>query len=247
MHHPLVYSKAAKYNRRKKTLEDCNQIAGKFQDKARSQLHKFYNQEEEMVELPDSVMKKEILVLSPPDLLQVGKLGPPNDVMDHMFDVNRKDMEKFYEDIGINEKQTMYGGHLLGPDVDKVWKEENLVRLLPFQNGDIIVDFLCAIRELYSVAVRKILPPPEVWRQVVENYRATLRAVVVARIVTETPKCRVLSMEVPCYWEITGQSLYFTLTEQHKSTHTMLKQNELQLQLQQQELQSSAEDCRGGR
>ena len=68
MHHPLVYSKAAKYNRRKKTLEDCNQIAGKFQDKARSQLHKFYNQEEETVELPDSVMKKEILVLSPPDL-----------------------------------------------------------------------------------------------------------------------------------------------------------------------------------
>ena len=172
-------------------------------------------------------MKKEILDLSPPDMLHVGKFGPPNDVMDHMFDVNRKDMEKFYEDIGINEKQTMYAGHLLGPDVDKVWKEENLVRLLPFQNGDIIVDYLRALRELYSVAVRKILPPAEVRRQVVDNYRATLRAVVVARIVTETPKCRILVMEVPRYWEITGQSLYFALTEQHESTHAQLKQSEL--------------------
>ena len=114
-----------------------------------------------------------------------------------------------------------------GPDVDKVWKEENLVRLLPFQNGDIIVDYLRALRELYSVAVRKILPPAEVRRQVVDNYRATLRAVVVARIVTETPKCRILAVEVPRYWEITGQSLYFALKEQHESTHAQLKQSEL--------------------
>ena len=227
-HHPLVYSKAAKYNGRKKTTvgeewrgdevrrtpEDCNLVAGQFQasGKARSHLHKYYNQEDETVELPASVMKKEILVLSPPDLLHVGKLGPPNDVMDHMFDVDREFMEKFYRDIGINEKQTMYAGHLLGPDVDKVWKEENLVRLLPFQDGQIIVDYLRALRELYSVAVRKILPPAEVRKEVVDNYRATLRAVVVARIVTETPKCRVLAVEVPRYWEITGQSLYFALT-----------------------------------
>ena len=179
------------------------------------------------MELPASVMKKEILVLLPPDLLHVGKLGPPNDVMDHMFDVDREFMEKFYREIGINEKQTMYAGHLLGPDVDRVWKEENLVRLLPFQDGQIIIDYLRALRELYSVAVRKILPPAEVRKEVVDNYRATLRAMVVARIVTETPKCRILAMEVPRYWEITGQSLYFALTEQHESTHATLKQNEL--------------------
>merc|ERR1711946_58980 len=97
-------------------------------------------------------------------------------------------MEKFYYDCGIDERATMYGGNLVGKDVDKVWKEENLVRLLPFPNGDKIVAFLRAIRELYYVAVRKILPPEEVRDQVIVNYRATLRDVVEARIVTETPK-----------------------------------------------------------
>ena len=243
-HHPLSYSKAARYNGRKKTTvgkdwrgdedrrtpEICNEDAAKFQasGKARTQLHKFFSQESETVELPTSVMKKEILELSPPDMLHVGKLGPPNDVMDFMFDENRQFMEEFYSDIGINEKQMMYGGHLLGPDVDKVWKEENLVRLLNFPvNGNIIVAFLRALRELYSVAVRKILPPPEVRQEVVDNFRAALRAVVVARIITETPKCRVLAMEVPRYWEITGKSLYYALTEQHESTHAMLKLNEI--------------------
>ena len=242
-HHPLSYSKAARYNGQKKTTvgdtwrgdeerrtpESCNKDAERFQasGKARSHLHKFYNQENETVEMPSSVMQKEILELSPPDMLHVGKLGPPNDIMDHMFDVDRIFMETFYQDCGINEKQSMYGGHLLGPDVNKIWSEENLVRLLPFLNGDIIVAFLRALRELYSVAVRKILPPPEVRKQVVDNFRATLRAVVVARIITETPKCRVLAMEVPRYWEITGKSLYYALTEQHESTHAQLKQNEL--------------------
>ena len=213
----------------RRTPESCNEDAAKFKasGKARSQLHKFFNQEDETVELPASVMKKEILELSPPDMLHVGKLGPPNDIMDHMFDVDRLFMESFYRDCGINEKQSMYGGHLLGPDVDKVWAEENVVRLLPFPNGDIIVAFLRALRELYSVAVRKILPPPEVRQQVVYSFRAALRAVVVARIITETPKCRVLAMEVPRYWEITGRSLYFALTEQHESTHAQLKLNEI--------------------
>ena len=214
----------------RRTPEICNEDAAKFQasGKARTQLHKFFSQESETVELPTSVMKKEVLELSPPDMLHVGKLGPPNDVMDFMFDENRQFMEEFYSDIGINEKQVMYGGHLLGPDVDKVWKEENLVRLLNFPvNGNIIVAFLRALRELYSVAVRKILPPPEVRQEVVDNFRATLRAVVGARIITETPKCRVLAMEVPRYWEITGKSLYYALTEQHESTHAQLKQNEL--------------------
>ena len=84
--------------------------------------------------------------------------------------------------------------------------------------------FLRAVRELYSVAVRKILPPEAVRKQVIDNYRATLREVVEARIVTETPKARILAMEVPRYWEITGNSLYYALTEQHEITVKRLQQ-----------------------
>ena len=136
-------------------------------------------------------------------------------------------MSQFYYNIGINERATMYGGNLVGKDVDKVWKEENLILLLPFPNGDKIVAFLRAIRELYSVAVRKVLPPEAVRKQVIDNYRATLKVVVEARIITETPKARILAVEVPRYWEITGKSLYYALTEQHEATHAMLKQSEI--------------------
>ena len=185
------------------------------------------NAEDECVELPDEVMEMEILELAPPDMLHVGKLGPPNDVMNHMFLVDEIFMSQFYYNIGINERATMYGGNLVGKDVDKVWKEENLILLLPFPNGDKIVAFLRAIRELYSVAVRKVLPPEAVRKQVIDNYRATLKVVVEARIITETPKARILAVEVPRYWEITGKSLYYALTEQHEATHAMLKQSEI--------------------
>ena len=33
-------------------------------------------------------------------------------------------------------------------------------------------------------------------------------------------------MEVPRFWEITGNSLYYALTEQHEATHAMFKQSE---------------------
>ena len=86
--------------------------------------------------------------------------------------------------------------------------------------------FLRAVRELYSVAVRKILPPEAVRKQVIDNYRATLRDVVEARIVMETPKARILAKEVPHYWEMTGNSLYYALTEQHEANHAMFKQSD---------------------
>ncbi len=195
--------------------------------KSRAYLHQYASAEDECVELPDEVMEMEILELAPPDMLHVGKLGPPNDVMNHMFLVDEIFMSQFYYNIGINERATMYGGNLVGKDVDKVWKEENLILLLPFPNGDKIVAFLRAIRELYSVAVRKVLPPEAVRKQVIDNYRATLKVVVEARIITETPKARILAVEVPRYWEITGKSLYYALTEQHEATHAMLKQSEI--------------------
>ena len=72
------------------------------------------------------------------------------------FQVDR--MEKFYYDCGLDERATMYNNHLVGKDVDKVWKEENLVRLLPFPNGDKIIAFLRAVRELTEPQVAS--PPP---------------------------------------------------------------------------------------
>ena len=242
-HHPLAYSEAAKYDGRRKTTvgdtwryderrrtpEIVNQRVAAFlaSGKPRSQLHLFASAEDTCVDLPPRVMQMEILELSPPDLLHVGKLGPPNDVMDHCFIVDRPFMEQFYYDCDIDERATMYGNKLLGKDVDKVWEEENLVKLLPFPNGDKIVAFLRAVRELYSVAVRKILPPEDVRKEAIDSYRATLRVMVEARIITETPKARILSYEVPRYWQITGMSLYYALTEQHEATHAMLKQSEV--------------------
>ena len=56
---------------------------------------------EKKAKILDEVMEKEILELAPPDMLHVGKLGPPNDVMDHMFLVDEIFMSQFYYNIGI--------------------------------------------------------------------------------------------------------------------------------------------------
>ena len=82
-------------------------------------------------------------------------------------------------------------------DVRKVWREDNVVKLLQFTdgNGAIIVDYLRSLREVQSVAARKVLPPEEVREKVISDYRAALKSVVEAKVICETPKCRIITEE----------------------------------------------------
>ena len=111
---------------------------------------------------------------------------------------------------------TMYGGNLVGRDVRKVWREDNVVKLLQFTdgNGAIIVDYLRSLREVQSVAARKVLPPEEVREKVISDYRAALKSVVEAKVICETPKCRIITEEFPSNWA-KGKSLYFANTQAH--------------------------------
>ena len=107
----------------------------------------------------------------------------------------------------------MYGGNLVGRDVRKVWREDNVVKLLQFTdgNGAIIVDYLRSLREVQSVAARKVLPPEEVREKVISDYRAALKSVVEAKVICETPKCRIIAEEFLRNWA-KGKSLYFANT-----------------------------------
>ena len=71
----------------------------------------------------------------------------------------------------------MYGGNLVGRDVRKVWREDNVVKLLQFTdgNGAIIVDYLRSLREVQSVAARKVLQPEEVREKVISDSRVWWR------------------------------------------------------------------------
>ena len=104
--------KTWKGDEKRRTPENVNQKVARFRasGKSRSYLHQYASAEDECVELPDKVMQMEILELAPPNMLHVRKLGPPNDVMDHMFLVDEIFMKKFYYDSGIDERATMYGG-----------------------------------------------------------------------------------------------------------------------------------------
>ena len=121
----------------------------------------------------------------------------------------------------------MYGGNLVGRDVRKVWREDNVVKLLQFTdgNGAIIVDYLRSLREVQSVAARKVLPPEEVREKVISDYRAALKSVVEAKVICETPKCRIIAEEFPRYWA-KGKSLYFANTQAHEATHSKFRQSE---------------------
>ena len=136
--------------------------------------------------------------------------------------------DRFYVSCEISEKKTMYAGHLVGRDVKKVWDEKNLPKLLDFPdgNGEIIVDFLRSLRELHAVAVQKVLPPKPVRDQVIRVYRATLKAVIDAKVITETPKAHIINVEIPRYWDMYG-TLYYSLCEAVEHTHSKYAQSEM--------------------
>ena len=55
--------------------------------------------------------------------------------------------------------------------------------------------------------------------QVIRVYRVALEAVVKAKVVTETPKARIINVEFPRYWDNYG-SLYYALMEAVEHTHS---------------------------
>ena len=190
-------------------------------------LHEFGNCEEYPGRLPPGYEDKEVLFIAPPDVLHTVQLGPPNDIMNSMFSVNSEFMARFYLSCGISERSTMYGGNLTGKDVRKVWKEENVVKLLEFPdgNGAIVVDFLRSLREVHNVAARKVLPSEQVRVKVITDFRAALKAVVEAKIIAETPKCHIIAEEFLRYWA-TGMSLAPANTQGHEATHSRFRQSE---------------------
>ena len=81
------------------------------------------------------------------------------------------------------------------------------------------MDFLRSLRDVHAVAVQKVLPPKPVRDQVIRVYREALEAVVKAKVVTETPKARIINVEFPRYWDNYG-SLYYALMEAVEHTHS---------------------------
>ena len=239
-----MYSEAARYQGRRKTVvgtewrgdeirRTANIIAGKSDafaasGKPRSRLHEYGNCETIPERLPQGYADKELLEVSPPDVLHTVTLGPPNDVMDYMFSVDEVFMAEFYSSCQISEKKTMYADHLVGRDVKKVWDEKNLPKLLNFPdgNGQIIVDFLRSLRDVHAVAVQKVLPPKPVRDQVISRYRAALKTVVDAQVITETPKAHIISVEIPRHWDLYG-TLYHALCEAVEHTHSKYAHSEV--------------------
>ena len=196
--------------------------------KPRSRLHEYGNCETIPERLPPGYADKEVIEVAPPEVLHTITLGPPNDVMEYMFMVDRNFMSGFYSTSNISEKSTMYAGKLVGRDVKKVWDEKNLPKLLNFPdgNGQIIVDFLRSLREVQAVAVKKVLPPKPVRDHVISVYRAALKAVVDAKVITETPKAHMINVEIPYYWDKFG-SLYHALGEAMEHNHSKFAQSEV--------------------
>ena len=243
-HHPIAYSWAARYSGSRKTTvglewrgdeirRTAAMIAAKSDafaasGKPRSRLHEYGNCETIPERLPPGYADKEVIEVAPPDVLHTITLGPPNDVMDYCFVVDKEFMAAFYLSCGISEKQTMYAGHLVGRDVKKVWSEENLPKLLNFPdgNGQIIVDFLRSLRDVQTVAVQKVLPPKPVRDQVIRVYRSALKAVVDAKVITSTPKAHMVDVEIPYYWDKFG-SLYYALCEAVEHTHSKFAHSEV--------------------
>ena len=196
--------------------------------KPRSRLHEYGNCETIPERLPPGYADKEVIEVAPPEVLHTITLGPPNDVMEYMFMVDTNFMADFYSSSNISEKSTMYAGKLVGRDVKKVWDEKNLPKLLNFPdgNGQIIVNFLRSLREVQAVAVKKVLPPKPVRDHVISVYKAALKAVVDAKVITETPKAHIIAVDIPYYWDKFG-SLYHALGEAMEHNHSKFAQSEV--------------------
>ena len=67
----------------------------------------------------------------------------------------------------------MYGGQCTGEQIKRIWrpKNNNLQRLLVLPNGQAIVRYLEAIREVHKVSVAKDLCPEEDYTKVFDEFR----------------------------------------------------------------------------
>ena len=128
------------------------------------------------IRLPDVMWEKEVLLLLPPDPLHHVLLGPPNTLLSLLLKKYPREVRQFYREAGLL-RRAMYGGQCTGEQIKRIWRPQNnnLERLLVLPNGQAIVRYLEAIREVHKVSVAKDLCHEEEYTAVFDEFRASLR------------------------------------------------------------------------
>ena len=179
------------------------------------------------IRLPDVMWEKEVLLLLPPDPLHHVLIGPPNTLLSLLLKKYPREVRQFYREAGLF-RRAMYGGQCTGEQIKRIWRPENgnLQRLLVLPNGQAIVRYLEAIREVHKVSVAKDLCPEEEYTKVFDEFRASLKEMIGLKLVNHTPKCHIASGHFEEYFKKTGRSLYYADCSAVEAAHSLLRQLE---------------------
>ena len=168
----------------------------------------------------------EVLLVCPPDPLHCVLLGPVNDVFRALYKVNKQRMAEHYDQVGLPERDKLYGGNFLGIHLKELLKDENLDLLSDLNDFEIIKRYLLCLDRVHILATSKKLPPQPVYHSIMESWREAHKEAVRVGVATSTPKCHIVGVHFEEFFGLTGETLLFVDTSNVEAVHHALKVSE---------------------
>ena len=164
--------------------------------------------------------------MCPPDPLHCVLLGPVNDVFRALYKVNKQRMADHYDQVGLPERDKLYGGNFLGIHLKELLKDENLDLLSDLNDFEIIKRYLLCLDRVHILATSKKLPPQPVYHSIMESWREAHKEAVRVGVATSTPKCHIVGVHFEQFFDRTGQTLLYADTSNVEAVHHALKVSE---------------------
>ena len=133
-----------------------------------------------------------VLLVCPPDPLHCVLLGPVNNVFKALHKIDRQRMERHYREVGLPDRDQLYGGNFLGIHLKDLLSDEALDKLSDIKDFEIIKRYLLSLDRVHILATSKKLPPKPVYHNIMEEYRQAHKEAVSVGVATSTPKCHII-------------------------------------------------------
>ena len=167
-----------------------------------------------------------VLLIAPPDPLHCVLLGPVNNVFKALHKIDPQRMERHYSEVGLPDRDRLYGGNFLGIHLKDLLTDESLDKLSDLEDFEIIKRYLLSLDKVHILATSKKLPPKSVYHSIMEEYRQTHKEAVRVGVATCTPKCHIVGQHFEEYFDLTGETLLYADTSNVEAVHHALKMSE---------------------
>ena len=149
-----------------------------------------------------------------------------NNVFKALHKIDKERMERHYSEVGLPDRDRLYGGNFLGIHLKDLLTDEALDLLSDLEDFEIIKRYLLSLDKVHILATSKKLPPQPVYHSIMEEYRQAHKEAVRIGVATCTPKCHIIGQHFEEFFDLTGQTLLYADTSNVEAVHHALKMSE---------------------